>query len=436
MEESSPINKSASDSEISNYSSLFSSNQVILVLFILFLSAFVINFSLSLLSVYYIIILDMPDMISGILISLLCCQCLFMFVPGYLSQLIGMKGLYLLTHFVVLFMLLLLIFIKTTIFQVIIITFLYSMYPAIAYACAPADLMEKTDFNTRSLAFSFSNAAYSISAMVLGLEYEILVYFKDTSTYTFSVIFISCACATIIGIIFIFLFYENSQVIQRSKPKTSLSQLLNFKRFWKTFTSLMICGISIGMSFAPGYILPIYMDRELGSSQGYGIIIACYFLLLSFFSVALNLVVNYFSLFNTLIVGSFIVALGPLVFLIGNNFYMISIYIFIVSAGASILGARHTEYIGSSSIKGLEIYYYGLLSPSYSFSSLCIGIVAGFTLDEFCPDDGERRCWIMWLIISLGAAVPGILLFVFRPWIDVRRDLEEHDPYVFGDHDN
>jgi hypothetical protein len=42
----------------------------------------------------------------------------------------------------------------------------------------------------------------------------------------------------------------------------------------------------------------------------------------------------------------------------------------------------------------------------------------------------------MWLIISLGAAVPGILLFVFRPWIDVRRDLEEHDPYVFGDHDN
>jgi hypothetical protein len=313
--------------------------------------------------------------------------------------------------------------------------FLFSFYPAIAFACLSSDLTENTTFSNRSLGFSVSNSLISISTILLGLSYELIIHLEGLSMAAFNIVFVSLGVATVGNIIIVVFFYKpvKNEENPEKKPKNSnFSRVLNMKRFWKTFAVLMICGISIGMSFAPGYVLPIYMDRELGSSTGYGLVFASYYSFLAFWCLSLNFVVEVFSLYNTLIIGSAIVALGPLVFLIGNNFYIIAAYICIVAAGSSVLGARHCEYIGACSVKGFEIYYYGLLSPSYSFSSLCIGLVAGFTLDSFCPEHGKRESWIMWMIISLISFLPCLLLLGLRKWIDVRRDNEEHDPYVFS----
>jgi hypothetical protein len=55
-------------------------------------------------------------------------------------------------------------------------------------------------------------------------------------------------------------------------------------------------------------------------------------------------------------------------------------------------------------------------------------------LDKFCPENGERECWKMWIVISGFCALGTLLLVLLKPWIEVRMDHEEIDPYVFSGH--
>lgn len=231
-------------------------------------------------------------------------------------------------------------------------------------------------------------------------------------------------------LVFFFSKLKNKEIVKKQEIK--LSYLLNQKRYWKTFIVILISSVPLGCIFLPGIILPIYMDRELGSTRGYGFYFAGYSFMLGTFSIFFDFVSKILSSYDCVILGGLITAAGPLVFLIGNGHILIGVYVVITAVGGSILEPRLIDYNGFAAVKGNEGFYFGIGSFGYAFTAIFCGFTSGFLLGEFCPESGDRECWKMWFIISALCAGGSILLLVLRRWIEVLRDHQETDPFIFS----
>ena len=60
--------------------------------------------------------------------------------------------------------------------------------------------------------------------------------------------------------------------------------------------------------------------------------------------------------------------------------------------------------------------------------------MTGFTLEAFCPEDGERKSWAMWVVVSGISFLGALMLIIAKPWIQVLYDNEETDPNLVSSH--
>jgi hypothetical protein len=430
MEESERLHSEEAHKQPS-YREIITSNGMWIIFILFIISTLVVNFSISLLAIYYIIILDISDELAGILLALLVIQAAFSFLPATLERIIGLKGIYLWSFLIAIVLFIMLILIENLPFQIVTLTILFSYFPSVFFTCILSEIGSRTSLVNRSLAYSMANSVYNFLTVFLGLFYEMLVFFNGLNQNTFRIIFGTLSCLLVFALILIIFFYEPFEK-PISNQKVDIWKMINLKRFWKAFAVMMLCSLPIATAFSPGYILPIYMDRELGSTSGFGILYALYFLVSGISSLLLNFTSKLLSLYDNLIVGTGIIALGPLAFLIGNNFFTISLYLALVAIGSGIVGSRNADYLGFAAIKGLEIYFYGIIQISFAVSSLVIGLATGFTLEAFCPEDGERRSWIMWVVIAGYTFLAALMMVLFAPWIRFYYDNQESDPYVIS----
>lgn len=86
------------------------------------------------------------------------------------------------------------------------------------------------------------------------------------------------------------------------------------------------------------------------------------------------------------------------------------------------------DYTASIAPKGREGAYFSISTLSYSIGFMVAGISAALVLEPFCPEDGERDCWKVWVIYS-GVSVTGVIaLFLSRKWLE--QPTTEVNPYV------
>ena len=419
--------------EKSSYRSLFKDKQLRVVFLLFSFTTFVANFAISLLSIYYIIILEISDDIAGILLALYALQAVFCFIPAYLEKIYHMKQIYLMSFVGSILALVLIIFVENLPFQIVVLTLLFCYLPGVLYTCFLAEIQKRSTLSNRSLGFSLANSLFNLTTIFLALSYELVVFLNDLNTLTFQIIFSILIILLLLSLLITIFLYED---FSPTKPKETynMSNILNLKRFWKTIAVMLITAFPMSIYLSPGTILPIYMDRELGTTSGYGILYSLFFLFTGILSLLFNFTINFLSQYDNLIIGTLIIAISPVSLIISDSYLSICIYLLILSIGSSIVCSRSMDYVGAVSIKGLEIYFYGLMQISYSFSILIIGLVTGFTLEAFCPEDGERKSWAMWVVLSAISFIGGLILIIFKPWIQVVFDNEETDPYMVSGH--
>jgi MFS family permease len=434
MEESKPLMKSEKKDFNKLFKSLFSESEFRLTIVLVFFSSLVLNFSSTLVSIFYIKVWKVDDNLAGIFLALNCSQILFIFVPGLLIERYGIKFTYIFGTLVTIATFGLIIVIENIYLHVLLISLSFGFASTLLWGALKAGTTETTTLENRSLGFSLFNSAFNFSTIVLGLIYELVFYLNGINMTSYRIIFGVMIGLFLLNITLISVFSKLGKKTSTFNTQVKVKEILNQKRYWKTLAVIILSGIPLGGAYFPGIVLPIYMDRELGSTTGYGLFFAGYSLMLGVFSVLLSFITNFVSLYDCIVLGGMITAFGPLVFTVGDNHFAVAAYVIITAVGGSIIEPRIFDYNGLASVKGHEGFYFGIASIGYAFTSIFTGFVSGFMLEEYCPEHGHRECWKMWCGLSGFCALGILLLVMFKPCIEVRRDHEETDPYVFSRH--
>lgn len=280
-----------------------------------------------------------------------------------------------------------------------------------------------TEPHYRTLALSLYSMLSYISLIIGGILIEVLMINGGKDFDTFRIIFIYCAINSIIALILsCFLRQldfsssaERELSTQRAQEKSNwefIREALVTKKFWRLISALSIVLIIKSITFQQAIALPLYMSRDLGDDTHYGLMIIINQVLLITFLPVFTFSIYYYTAYEVFIVAGIIGVLAVVPLMFGATYFTIISYILISSIAESMYNPRLLEYIFEKSHKGKEGFIISLAGVVTIIIMICSGILGGGLLNEFCPEDGERRCWALWLVV---AAVPllGILVLAF-----------------------
>ncbi len=200
------------------------------------------------------------------------------------------------------------------------------------------------------------------------------------------------------------------------------------------------------------YTFPKYGIRELGEGapigQLWGVLNPVLIIILVPLVGALT---QKFSAYKTVVIGSAIAAVGPLVMAMPPHWFQgladgplghficytwlqvdsptvnplyVSIFIatVIISIGEAFYSPRLYEYPAAIAPKGQEGSYMSLSMLPYFVAKFFVGILSGWLLQTFCPEVGPRQSHYIWLIVGLMALATPVALIIFRRWIQVHEE--------------
>ena len=101
-------------------------------------------------------------------------------------------------------------------------------------------------------------------------------------------------------------------------------------------------------------------------------------------------------------------------------------FAFVFSIGEAIWSPRLYQYTASVAPKGRESTYMGLSLLPLFFGKLIAGPLSGVLLANFCPSEGPRDSWMLWLVVAGMALFTPVSVVLLRNFIKPRnQDAEE-----------
>lgn len=101
-------------------------------------------------------------------------------------------------------------------------------------------------------------------------------------------------------------------------------------------------------------------------------------------------------------------------------YVMTTIFVIFLSIGEAFYSPRVYEYAAAIAPKGQEASYSALSYIPFLLAKLLVGTVSGELLAKYCPEEGVRQSWMMWLIVALMATVAPVGLIALRKVIQVK----------------
>ena len=224
--------------------------------------------------------------------------------------------------------------------------------------------------------------------------------------------------------------------VTHSHPWEIVKEVFNEKRFWRLTLVLALASIPMGTLYQSGFVLPIFMQRELGDTSFYGILIALFAVLVIIFGPVMTPLVYYLSMYDCILVGGMVIGLAPFVFGLGTSYATAVAYIVITAMGGAIFECRIIDYNAMVAIPGKEGIYMTVIGITYSFLHIVVGAIGGKLLEVYCPENGERECWVMWMYIGSICLSGTLVMFLLRNALNQPHYQEEIDPYIVSWHMN
>lgn len=333
----------------------------------------------------------------------------------------------------------LIIFIEDVYLQLIVMLTVAMVGIALAAPSLEVGVKYYTHMHYRSLAISFYTAITYLSLMVGGGVIELLLVYGNKDQSTFKILFLYCAiCCAVSFILSLFLrqldyeyHEEQVQSLQKAGMRSNwqhVREILILKKFWRYFIVVMMVLIIKTIFYQQSIALPLYMYRDLGDDSHYGLSIVINQLLIIITVPIFSYSIYYYTAYEIFLISGLIAVLSPLPFIFGANYYTIMGYIVISSISESLFSPRLLEYALELSPKGKEGIMIAIAALPSALSLVFAGIIGGVLLNSFCPEDGEQKCWLMWMIIAGIGFVPVLILFIFRKCLDEPKF--ESQPYV------
>jgi MFS family permease len=122
--------------------------------------------------------------------------------------------------------------------------------------------------------------------------------------------------------------------------------------------------------------------------------------------------------YKMMIIGTFIMAAPAFLLVLGPHWWTIFPYIFIMTIGEAMWQPRFLQYAAEIAPEGRTGEYMGVAQlPWFLTKLLAPLLITGWTLQRYCPAEGELQTGKMWLIYASIAMLSTVLLVLAKNWI-------------------
>ena len=404
----------------SSFSELSSSpREYWIVVLMIFLSQYAISLFLIPLSIYLSEVLDLSDMVTGLLfVAFGVLALVFSFLLGYFADRFHTRtnlftcGILMIANFVVL-----LVVPLVAVKLVAIILFL-PIIVCIFFPTTKLAVKRYTEATSRSLGFSFFYMAYYTGAALSGITVDLVISLNGTEESTFVLLFLIDVGIITVFIGLVFLLRQDSDLETDFSMWEHTKEVLESKTFWKFMGLAMLFVIVKSVQKHADVTLPIYMYRDIEEDAHFGYMQALANITILVSIPATTYLIYFFTHYSLLVLGSFVSSLSVIPLLFGASYWTVAAFIVVVSVGEGITSPRLADYTLQVAKEGKEGVFLSLAAAPLHVSTVVTGIMAGALLSKYCPEDGERECWALWGLIGLVAIVPSFLMLVFRPYLE------------------
>ncbi len=212
---------------------------------------------------------------------------------------------------------------------------------------------------------------------------------------------------------------NQTQLFQPVKAGTMqiLQETMHSPDFWR-FLAVCMITLNIRMIFRHlDATLPKYMVREFGANVAKGTIYSInpflIMILVPIISAATTKVDPLIMIHH----GCYISAFSVFFLVISTSITSCILFVIVLSIGEAVWSPRLYDYTMQIAKEGREGTYMALSSAPLFLAKLPVGMMSGYLLQKYCPEEGPRNSHMMWLIIALSTASSPILLTVFWSYI-------------------
>mmetsp|Transcript_3865 Transcript_3865/g.5762 ORF Transcript_3865/g.5762 Transcript_3865/m.5762 type:complete len:545 (+) Transcript_3865:88-1722(+) len=198
---------------------------------------------------------------------------------------------------------------------------------------------------------------------------------------------------------------------------TSLKETLSTPSFWRF---LLVCMLTLNLRMIFTHLdatFPKYMVREFGENVPKGSIYAINPAIVIFLVPIITAATTKVNPLTMIHHGGYISASSVFFLVLSTSIPACVLFIFILSIGEAVWSPRLYDYTVSVTKEGREGIYMALSSAPLFLAKLPVGVMSGYLLEKYCPQEGPRNSKMMWLIIGLSTISSPILLSCFWGYV-------------------
>lgn len=205
--------------------------------------------------------------------------------------------------------------------------------------------------------------------------------------------------------------------IEQQSLKTTLLELLKSKTFWR-FALMSLFLINLKAVFRHlDATLPTYLVRTFGSDIPKGMIYAINPFIIVILTPLVSALTQRFEHFDMIKWGGWITATAPFFLAFSSSISAVLLFVVFLSLGEAIWSPRVYDYTMSVSPKGREASFAALAAAPLFLAKVPVGLLSGYLVSKYIPEEGPGRPQMLWLIIGLLTLSSPVLINLFEKCI-------------------
>lgn len=182
---------------------------------------------------------------------------------------------------------------------------------------------------------------------------------------------------------------------------------------------------------------PTYMIREFGADVPQAALWSLNPLLIIFLTPVIGSLTSRFTSWSVIMWGSFITA-GSVLFMVAAEPTAVAahsalnpifgaaldyrlagpvMFVFVLSIGEALWSPRLYDYVATMAPEGREASYMGLTQLPMFAAKPVVGLMSGWLLANYCPEDGVHQTGILWTIVFATTLIGPIIALGFAGYI-------------------